>query len=444
MSLEAAVGCRPVDEFGSSLRLGQPSRVASRSLAARLWSEWPSRTSRSCVGSTKLAILSAMRCSALLLLILAGHSENLLASPAAGPAAVQFAGFAVTGDASGSNSAVIVIAPMLQGDPAIARNRRLLAEVLGMSSVSVDVRSDGLAALDGSTTAIAVAAAIDRETVLVEQIAGRYKFVVEVAGQALFFDFREKQVIASIPVTVQHIDVLDSPPDAAAQAAAIQNLLDAQGENGVVSAMARAIASARLPNASSRRMQLVEVAAPADALQAYPGLDARVRSGIAGHEFSKLFVAGTGLALLPFRSGQAIGGAMAARFADGSVYNLKIPEADYVMRIRLDRVAHKPVEKTAALERRLYGVFFHAIVEEPLSGRRYLDQSLRQGATKLIPSTQSTVDDEAALYDTLLEGFASFAAASQGDADTWVAEQPGGRPSRHEWNELKELIDQCR
>jgi len=208
--------------------------------------------------------------------------------------------------------------------------------------------------------------------------------------------------------------------------------------------MARAIASAKLPNASSRRMQLVEVAAPSDALQAYPELDARVRSGIAGHEFSKLFVAGTGLALLPFRSGQAIGGAMAARFADGSVYNLKIPEADYVMRLRLDRVAHKPVEKTAALERRLYGIFFHVIVEEPLSGRRYLDQSLRQGATKLIPSTQSTVDDDAALYDTLLEGFASFAAASQGDADAWVAEQPGGRPSRQEWNELKELIDQCR
>lgn len=383
-------------------------------------------------------------CMVLGLLGIGGAPAAAATAAIAAPVEVQFAGFAVTGDAAGANSAVQVLAPLLQGDAAVARNQRLLREVLARSPAHITLQVDGLAALDGSTTSIAVAAAIDRETILVEEVAGRFKLVAEIAGQALFFDFREKQVIASVPLTVQHIDLLDVAPDDATRAEALRRLFEAEGENGVVENMAKAIASARLPGAAARRMQLVELVAAEGALQAYPGLDTRVRSGVAGHEFSKLFAAGTGLALLPFRSGQAIGGAMAARFADGSVFQLRIPEPDYAIRIRIDRVGQRAVEKTAALERRLYGVFFHAVVEEPISGRRYLDQSLRQGATKLIPATQGYVDDEVGFYDTLLEGFASVAAASQGQASEWIAEQPGGREAERQWNDLRELIDQCR
>jgi len=357
---------------------------------------------------------------------------------------VQFAGFAITGDAAGENSSVQILAPALQGEAAVARNRALLAAVQAIGASNVQLNTDGLAALDGSTSAIAVAAAIDRESVLVETIGDDTKLVVEIAGQALFFDFREKQVIASVPVTVQHIDVVTGQPDDAMRAAALQRLLDDSGEAGFSAAMAKAIAGARLPGPAARRIQLTTVEVAPGALDGQPMLQARANSGVIGHEFSKYFAAGTGLALLPYRSGQAIGGAMAARFADGSVFTLQIPEPDYAIQLRVDRIAQRAAEKSAALERRLYGVFFTLVVEEPLSGKRYFDQALRHGATKLIPATQASVDDGAAYYDTLLDGFASFAAASQGEADTWVSEQSGGRDARSQWNELKELIEQCR
>jgi hypothetical protein len=357
---------------------------------------------------------------------------------------VQFAGYAVTGDAGGANASVTVLWPLIQGDAAVAGNQHLYQSIIRQQPTAISLKADGLAALDGSTSTVVVAAAIDRESVLVEQVAADFKLVAEIAGQALFFDFREKQVIASVPVTVQHIDVLPHEPTTEDRADALRRLFKDVGENGFSAAMARAIASARLPGPAARRLQLADVSVVEGALAAWPLLEDRVNSGVVGHEFSKHFAAGTGLALLPFRSGQAIGGAMAARFADGRVYMLEIPEADYVIRLRIERVAHRAVERSAALERRLYGVFFHAVVEEPLSGRRYFEQSLRQGTTKLIPASQSLVDDAAAYYDTLMEAFANFAAASQGHADQWVAEQPGGRDARHQWDEFKELIEKCR
>ena len=366
------------------------------------------------------------------------------ASVGAAPPQVQFAGFAVTGDAAGANSNVRVLDDLMKGDLAIARNQRLLAAIEAEVPAHLVLATDGMARLDGSTSAVAVAAAIDRETVSVEAIAGQYKLVSEIAGQALFFDFRERQVIASVPVTVQHIDILDAEPTEDEKAAALRRLLDVDSPHGVVANMAVAIATARIPQAAGLRMQLVELAAADGALDAYPELARRVASGVAGHEFSKLFVSGTGLSLLPYRAGQAIGGAMAARFADGSVYNLTIPDTDYAIRLRIERVAQRAVEQSAALERRLYGVFFHVVVEEPLSGRRYLDQPLRQGATKVIPVSQTRVDDASAYYDTLLEAFASVAAASQGRGDEWLAEQPGGRAARAHWNDFKDLIETCR
>uniref|UniRef100_UPI00203FDB28 hypothetical protein n=1 Tax=Enterobacter hormaechei TaxID=158836 RepID=UPI00203FDB28 len=63
--------------------------------------------------------------------------------------------------------------------------------------------------------------------------------------------------------------------------------------------------------------------------------EAPLRATLA-HELSKTLSSNTGVGLLPPASGQAIGGAMAARFADGKVYQMKIPEPDYVINLLVD------------------------------------------------------------------------------------------------------------
>ncbi len=138
---------------------------------------------------------------------------------------------------------------------------------------------------------------------------------------------------------------------------------------------------------------------------------------------------------------------MAARFADGKVYQLKIPEPDYVITVQVDALKNGVINETPAMKTMLFGAFFTAKVTEPFSGKVYFEQPLRKGATKVVPVTQWQVDQWSASYETLLAGFDAFAgaAAKRADSRAWLDEQkPGGRPLQQQTQALQELIKSCR
>lgn len=305
-----------------------------------------------------------------------------------------------------------------------------------------------LGKLDGTTSSIAAAVAIDRELVSVEPIGDRYKVLVEIALQALFFDFREQQVVASYPLTLQYIDLLPHRPSSGDVDAMVAGLLYGDGESALAPVFAQTLETARLPNASVKRLQ-VGGAALTDAMAAKlpAGVDAGNLRATLGHELSKAISANAGIALLPPSSGAAIGGAMAARFMDGRVFDLTIPEADYLVTLTVDAPRQGVVSETPAMRTLLYGAFFEVAVVEPFSGREYFRQPLRKGATKVVPASQWEVDDWSASFETLLAGLDAFGGAAAGRADSraWLAEQkPGGRPLQQQTRALQELIQSCR
>jgi hypothetical protein len=110
--------------------------------------------------------------------------------------------------------------------------------------------------LDGTTSATVLAAALDRELVSVEPIGDQYKVLVEVALQALFFDFRERQVIASYPLTLQRIDVQDYRPDNDDIDAIVADLLYGSADTSLSQVLAASLAQAKLPDAAVRRLQV--------------------------------------------------------------------------------------------------------------------------------------------------------------------------------------------
>jgi hypothetical protein len=305
---------------------------------------------------------------------------------------------------------------------------------------------DQLARLDGSTSAIVLAAALDREMSSVENIGGKYKLVAEVAVQALFFDFREKQVIASYPVTLQYIDSFNAKPTDAQIDAVFEHMLYGNGAANLPQEFARTLTNARLSNAAARRLQVVgvEFADDARAMLPAPELESGWRNMLAS-EFTKILSAETGIGMLPPASGQAIGGAMAARFADGRVYQLKIPDADYQVKLHIDRFATRTLEETAAVKVLLFGTVFGVSVIEPLSGKVYFDQPLRKASTKTMPASQTEVEAAPAYYETLLAGLVAFSDAAAGRVDgKWLdAQQPGGKLLNQQIKSLQELIASC-
>lgn len=366
----------------------------------------------------------------------------------AGKSPVYWAGFAFTGAQSDSHNATPHTNAAISDGGIEALNGKLSSALDRRPAQHLILIRDQLAKLDGSTSATVLAAALDRELVSVEPIAGQYKVLVEVALQALFFDFRERQVIASYPVTLQRIDLLDYRPDERQINAIVTGLLYGQADTDLPQVFAQTLATALLPNASVRRLQVGEVTLSDATIQKLPdpSWEASLRAGLA-HELSKTLSAATGIGLLPPAAGQAIGGAMAARFADGKVYQLKIPEADYVISLQVDALKNGVVSETAAMKQMLFGAFFSIAVKEPFSGKVFFEQPLRKGATKVVPVTQSQVDQWSASYETLLAGFDAFAGAAAGRSGhkAWLDEQkPGGRPLQQQTQSLQELIKSCR
>ena len=395
-----------------------------------------------------------MKSAYLVILALLGGSSIASASAVLhGQREVFFVGFSITGQQSGDAAAAptlsesVVSRPGAINDTVVARNKLLRAEIEARSPREFKLAPiEKQPMLDGTTSSIIVTAAIDRETVVTEVIDGKYKITVEIAAQALFFDGESKQVLGSVPVTVQYIDLLSTPPDEATKRRALLALLDKSGEYGLIAGMASAIASARIPKDARRFMQLIDASYAEGALDEYPTLKQKFRSGIVGLEFSKYFASRTGLALLPYRgeTSQAIANALLVVFADGSQQALQVPAADYVIRINLDRLIKRTASQDSVAEQRLYGVFLTISVAQPLARTPYFNQQIRQGAYKTIPVAQVVVDDAQALYDTLLESFVAIGDASQGRATDWLAQQPGGRAARTEWNEFRKKIEECR
>lgn len=357
---------------------------------------------------------------------------------------VYFAGAAFTSGVQAALQSMPVTDRVLGQSGLAIVNQQLLKALAAVPPKHISLEYSELASLDGSTNATVLAAAIDRETVLIERIGSQHKLLYEVAVQALFFDFRDKQVRFSIPITIQRIEVFDEQPTHEQVNAVASRALLSTETASVASALASALENVTLPSAASRRLRLVDVSVSEAVRERLPGFAQLVDAGVVGHEASKLISAQWHLGLLPYQSGQAVGGAMAARFADGRVYNLTIPTPDYRIVLRLDDFRSRILKETPAFRQQLFGAYFTIQVDEPLSGTAYFDQALRQGSTKTIPTTQGSVDDTSAYYETLLTGIASFAQAATDAASPWLPQQVDERAVSKQMKSLSELIALCR
>lgn len=364
-------------------------------------------------------------------------------SRAAEKTPVGFAGIAYSGAAAESKARLPHVAAVLGqvGDTAYSQMLARAFEARPPRHIELTPASD-LQRLDGVGSAVVMAIALDRETVTSERIDGRHKVLFEIAAQALFFDFREKQVLFAYPITLQYIDRFDHEPTPAQLQAMAARLLTGDGSSGLLTVAPTELEALQLPNASSRRMQVTHVELTELARGKLP--TQQQDTALIGNEFTKILASTLRLPMLPHASGQAIGGAMSTRFADGTVYQLRIPEPDYRITLEVDDFRDKTLGVNGGFRQQLYGAFFKVRVEEPMSSRAYLDQPLRQGSTKAIPDSQDVVDSAAAYYETLLAGFASLAQAGGGGAKDWAAEQTGGREFTTQLKAFRELIQQCR
>ena len=151
------------------------------------------------------------------------------------------------------------------------------------------------------------------------------------------------------------------------------------------------------------------------------------------------------LSVLPYSSNQALGSSMAARFIEGEAYDLKIPEADYEIHLNVagfKKIAQSQTNVDALF---LYGAFVDVTVLEPLSGKIYFSQRIKQGESKTAPITQTSVDDWPPTHDTLLSLFDNFTRSLSDSSNPWLKSGlSDDKQARDQFSSLGELIQSCR
>jgi hypothetical protein len=386
--------------------------------------------------------------------LIAGVLSALLLSPldalAADVTPVNFAGFAYVGD-DASTSASYPNTHRIEADrvgDVSVLDDALRRHLQGLANPSFSLHFGSLASLkagDGSATVLAFA--LDRESTSVEQIGSKHKLVTELSAQALFVDFREMAVVATFPIVVQAIDILDAPPTSEQIAQAVRNLYLGDGKANIFAAFSATLAHTQLNPTIERRVRVVDATIADGARAAMPALSGAapgVGEAALAQDFSKFLSVNQRIPVLPPSKGHAIGNRMAARFADGTVYTLSIPEADYAIHLRLDELKRVDYASNAAGRSLIYGAFMQVRVEEPLTGKVFFDARLRNGATKSVPASQQNIDDSAAYQDALLALMDKFTVALTDSDPAWAEKHAGDRAVAKQMKELEKVLQSCR
>jgi len=216
---------------------------------------------------------------------------------------------------------------------------------------------------------------------------------------------------------------------------------------GIVNRFADALAKALLPSQVPRFLQVAQVTVSDEARKSLPP-ELAGKPGVAetwvADMLSEAISSRTGTPILPYSKGHAIGQVMSMRIADGSVYELKLPEPDYAFVVDLTRFGRFEHAKVPAGTSYIYASKAQIKLHQPLSGRVYLDSEFKNGEIKTVPSSQQTVDDFPAYGDSLRGLFTKLSGVLAGTGDPWLADAANGKDIDKQISATKEVLKSCK
>jgi len=361
---------------------------------------------------------------------------------------VSLAGFAYSGDAQSISSRFpysVRVGPSLGSS---GFNDLIRQSLTAQQPKNFELDVANLAELKGRDQAITVALVMNSETVSTEQFGQFSKVFIQLRAQAMFFDFKTMTVLRAYPFSVAYVDLLDHEPNQREIADRVRTLYTGTDTTpGIVARFADALAKATLPSQVPSFLQVAHVTVNEEARKSLPPELAN-KPGVAetwvADMLSEAISSRTGVPILPYSKGYAISGVMSMRIADGTVYDLKLPEPDYAIAVDLTRFGRFEHGRSVAGTSYIYASKVHIKVEQPLAGRVYLDSEFKNGEVKLVPSSQVTVDDFPAYSDSLRGLFNKLSGVLAGTNDSWLADAASSKNIDKEITATKEKLQSCK
>lgn len=325
--------------------------------------------------------------------------------------------------------------------------KRVLTATKQTSQRHLNLTTTAIAELKGRDQALVVSLVLNSETVSVERFGDVRKLFILVRGQVLFFDFKSMTVVRSYPLSFGYIDNLRHDPSDADIMERVAMVYDgAGGKPGMFGRFANALATASVPRQTPRFLQVTEVQIPqamVDMLPAYLK-DPQVHSTWAADIVGEAISSRIGVPIIPFAKGYAVGKVMSMQVMDGDVYTLKLPEPDYAITVDFKGFKKVKFKESGAGASFVYGTFADMRIQGPLP-EPYLNTSLKNAEVKVVPASQTHVDDFPAFYDSLNGLFVKLAdSIAAGKGNDWLKSAAGASDIEVQIAKTKDLMNQCK
>ncbi|WP_374357826.1 hypothetical protein [Pseudoduganella danionis] len=261
------------------------------------------------------------------------------------------------------------------------------------------------------------------ETIATERYGAYYKTFVNLRGDTMIFDYKNKSIVRNCPVSVVLFDATPQPPSEQRLAGFVDNLIRRPDERGLISQFNRCLQQASLPRDGVRTVQVRSSEVSAEALAAFPPSlrdhPEAVRA-ILMDTLASTLTARAGISMLPSSIGHAVGGVMSMRLQNGDDIKIKLAEGDYVFDIKLNKFAKIKTAETNVSATYVYGAYMRVNFSEPLLNTAFISTDLKNGEVAVLPAGQISNDDFAAYQDAIRGLYNKFADALAQPGSTWL------------------------
>jgi hypothetical protein len=341
---------------------------------------------------------------------------------------LQIAGIAYLANAADvERTFPTAVALMRQADASGRPLSARLLTALGRAGVPVTA---GL----GKRTGSALAFAFDDEYQVVERVGdGGYRVITVLSAQLLTIDFTEEAVVASLPVIIEGVSRTDRAPGegfAETAAATLSVLFDESRPGNVFTVVADDFRALPIGQAVCRtRVGRIEVDTGTVSVTSVRfGSDTAKLTTALRTMVARYWGPAARQPLLPNGNSQ-VRNQMLTRFANGDVFNLRIPEPDFEIHLLDVRTRRSVAGSNASRRIDATGIQAAYVVIEPGSGTRVAGGTFRTITYDTLPAAQVPTDlwpYFAHTVKTLTAGVAS--AARAGDA-RWFTQNNLDSPS---------------
>jgi hypothetical protein len=287
---------------------------------------------------------------------------------------------------------------------------------------------------------------LDWENIAREHVAGSTKLVVDLHGQVLVFDFDSKKVIGSYPVAVQLLHTVEGESTPAIEALLVQSLY--RGTNGlsIFRKFAQRLPSVKTQPSTGNYIRVVSVDVEDKAHQTlleYGQNEAVIKSRLAD-SFAERLSENHRIAYVPYSKGVAVGQKMAARFANGDIYQLELPTPDYRVHLRLRGFKKVMADRTSVESAWIYGSYLNVAIKDFDDEKVYLDAPFKYGAIKKVVAGTDNQDDWSAYQESLFMLVDQITRQTVAPDKAWAEKWSQGQPVFTQLQALRSVLERSR